>query len=78
MDKKTEIEEFDFHQYKSQISVNNIDINKIVASDKLPFAKRDFKYFIGYKDSEKIDPYKYTSQKIEYNHIFYNKRKKSF
>ena len=36
MDKKlikfdgTEIEEYEFHQYKSAISINNIDINKIV------------------------------------------------
>ena len=34
--------------------INDIDINKIVVSNKLPIGKQDFKYFIGYKDSEKI------------------------
>ena len=59
MDKKvikfddTEIEEYKYHQNKSPISINNIDINKIVVSNKLRFGKQDFKYFIGYKDSEK-------------------------
>ena len=57
MDKKivkfgdTEIEECKFHQIKSLISINDIDINKIVVSNKLPFGKHDFQYFIGYKDS---------------------------
>ena len=37
MDKKTnvndtEIEEYQFHQHKSPISINNIDVNKIVVS----------------------------------------------
>ena len=36
---------------KSYISINDIDINKIVVSNKLPFGKQDFEYFIGYKDS---------------------------
>ena len=44
-----EIEEHEFHQHKS-ISINNIDINKIVVSNKLPFGKQDVKYFISYKD----------------------------
>ena len=34
--------------------VNNIDINKIVVSNKLPFDKKDFKDFIGCKDAAKI------------------------
>ena len=62
MDKKiikfdgTEIEEYEFHQYKSPISTNNIDINEIVVSNKFPFDKQDFKYFIGYKDNKEIRP----------------------
>ena len=36
-----------------KILINNIDINKIVVSNKFPFGKQDFKYFIGYKDCEK-------------------------
>ena len=35
----TEIEEYKFHQYKSSISLNDIDINKIVVSNKFPFSK---------------------------------------
>ena len=56
MDKKiikfdnTETQEYEFHQYKSPISINGIDINKIGVSNKFPFGKQDFKYFIGYKD----------------------------
>ena len=59
MDKKiikfddTEIEEFEFHQYKSPISLSNIDINKKVISNKLPYGKQHFKYFIGYQDAKK-------------------------
>ena len=42
MDKKTDdtkIEEYEFHQRKSPISINDIDINKIVISNKFPFNK---------------------------------------
>ena len=59
MDKKyiklddTEIEDHKF-QYESSISTN--DINKIVAPNKFPFSKQDFKRFIGYKASKKIRP----------------------
>ena len=35
---------------------NDIDINEIVVSNKVPFGKEDFKYFTGYKDAEKIRP----------------------
>ena len=47
----TEIEEHTFNQYKSPILINEIDIDKIVVSNKFPFGKQDFKYFIGYKDN---------------------------
>ena len=47
----TEIEEYKFHQNKNHILIN--DINKIVVSNKLPFGKKDFNYFIGHRDSEK-------------------------
>ena len=62
MDKKiikfddTEIEEFEFHKYKSPISLKNIDINKLVLSKKFSFGKQDFKYFIGYNDNKEIRP----------------------
>ena len=34
--------------------INEIDINKLVVSNKFPIGKQDFKYFIGYKDSKKV------------------------
>ena len=46
----TEIEKYNFHQHKSPILINNIDINNIVVSNRVSFGKKDFKYFIGYKD----------------------------
>ena len=45
MDKKTikyfdtEIEEYEFHQYKNPTMTNDIDINEIVVSNKFPFGK---------------------------------------
>ena len=36
--------------------INNIDINKIVLSNKVLFVNQDFKYFIGYKDAKKTNP----------------------
>ena len=55
MDKKvikfddTEIEKYEFYQHKNAILINDIDINEIVVSTKLPSGKQYFKYFIGYK-----------------------------
>ena len=50
----TEIEEFEFNHYESPISINDIDINKIVISNKFLFGKQDFNYFIGHKDNKEI------------------------
>ena len=44
----TEIEEYKFHQIRSPILINDIDIKNIVVSNKFLFGKQDFKYFIGY------------------------------
>ena len=52
----TEIEKQKFHQHKGPISIKNIDINKIVVSSQVPFGKKEFKHFIGYKDAKKIKP----------------------
>ena len=51
-----------FHRHKKPISIKNIDINKIVVSNKVSFREKAFKYFIGYKDAQKIRPV-YFSQK---------------
>ena len=45
-----------FHQHKRLISIKNIDINKIVVSNKVFFGKKGFKYFIGYKHAKKVRP----------------------
>ena len=36
------------------IDLIDITINKVVVSNKFPSGKQNFKYFIGYKDSEKV------------------------
>ena len=45
-----------FHEYKSHILINDIDINEKVVSNNFAFDKQDFEYFIGYKDNKKIKP----------------------
>ena len=68
MDKKSfmmlKLKNTNFTNIKSSFSVDNIDINNIVVSNKVSFGKKDFKYFIGYKDDkEKLDLYIYSVQK---------------
>ena len=45
----TEVKKHIFHQHKSPILIANININKIIVSNKVPFGKKDFKYFVRYK-----------------------------
>ena len=52
----TEIEEFEFHKYKSPISIKVIDINEIAVSNKFHFGKQDIKYFSGYRYNKEIRP----------------------
>ena len=52
----TGTEEYKFYQYKKSVPTNDVDINEIVVSNKLPFGKKDFKYFVDYK----VDKKKYT------------------
>ena len=59
----TEIKKCNFHQNKSFILINDIDSNKVVVSNKLPFGKQDFISFIGYKDNKNLDLYAYSFQK---------------
>ena len=51
-----EIKKQKIHQYNRPTSIKNIDINKIVVSNKVSFGKNGFKYFTGYKDDKKIIP----------------------
>ena len=39
------IEKQKFHQYKRPISITNIDINKIIISNKISFGKKSFEIF---------------------------------
>ena len=52
-----------FHQNKLPISIKNIDINKIVLSNKVFFGKKVFTYFIGWKDDKGLDFHVYFPQK---------------
>ena len=47
-----EIEKQKCYKNNRPISIKDIDINKIVVSNKVPFVKKRFKYFIGYKDAK--------------------------
>ena len=71
----TEIAEYEFHKCKRPVSINDMEINKIVVSNKIPFGKQDFKYFIGYKDDKKLYLYAYSIHKwvyIEQNFVKLN------
>ena len=48
----------------SPILINDVRVNEIVISNKLPIGKKDFKYFIGYKD---LETYAYYFQNIKLN-----------
>ena len=49
-----EVEKQKFHQYKSPIWISNMDISKTVVPNRVPFGKKDFKYFIGYEEDKKV------------------------
>ena len=83
----TEIKKYKFLQNKSSISISNKDINKITVSNKLPFCKQDFIYFIGYRYDKKVWPWciffqKTSSYRTDFDetwmHVFYDKRRKVF
>ena len=48
------------NRHNNPISINKIDTNEIIVSNKLPLGKQDFKYFIDYKDDKKLDLYAYS------------------
>ena len=51
-----QIEKQKFHQHKRPISMKNIDVNKIVVSNKVSFGKKRLKYFIGYEGTKNSRP----------------------
>ena len=68
--------------HQGSTSIKNVDIDKIVVPNKVHFGKIRFKYFIGYKDTKKLNLYVHFSQKwlhtektlIKLNSIFFSKR----
>ena len=66
--------------------IKEIDINKLVVSNKFPIGKQDFKYFIGYKDSKKVrslcifrpQMIIYKRNFDENRHIFCQEKKRKF
>ena len=51
---KIEVEKHEFYWHKSPVSINDVDVSKILASNEVGFGKKDFKYFIGYKGGKKV------------------------
>ena len=49
-----EIQKQKFHQHEGPISIKNVDIDKILVLNKVPFGIKGFKYFTGCKDAKKI------------------------
>ena len=47
-----EIEKYKFHYFKYLINISNVNIDKILISNKV--SKKYFKYFICYKDDENV------------------------
>ena len=71
MDKKIifygpEIEEYELHQYKSPVSINNTDINKTVVSKKFLFDKIFLNISLITKIIEKLGLYAYYFHKWVY------------
>ena len=51
------IKKTDFYKNKKINSIDDIDVNKILASKKEPYGtKHSFKYFIGYNHNDVIRP----------------------
>ena len=55
-----------FYQYNRPISIKNIDISKLVVSNKVSLSKKGFKYFIGSENAKKINLYVYFPHKWVY------------
>ena len=51
-----EVNKKTFHTFKQPITLNLVDIDKIVMSDKCKHSDDGFKYFIGYKEDNIIKP----------------------
>ena len=54
-----EIEKQKFHTHKNLISIYEVNIDRILVSNKVRFGKKGFKYFLGCKENEKVVPLNY-------------------
>ena len=52
----SEVNKKEFHFSKQGITLNLVNVNQILISDKFKHNDRSFKYFIGYKDDNIIRP----------------------
>ena len=49
-----EVEKHKFHKGKSQISIDDVNVDRRVVSNRVPFGKKGFKYFIGCEDGKTV------------------------
>ena len=49
-----EIETNNFYRHKSPISLWDVDIEKVLVSNKISFSQENYKYFIGYLYNDHI------------------------
>ena len=74
----TEVLKYNLYQCKSPVSINDLGISEIVVSNRIPFAKRDFKYFIGYIDVKKVRKLVNASKMSAYRRDFDKTKNISF
>ena len=55
--------------------INDVDINEIVVSNKFPFGKQDFEYYVGYKDNKEIRPLGIYFPEMSIHKIYSDKTK---
>ena len=48
-----EVENINFIDTK-YLSIDDVNINKIIVSNKVPFGEKGFKFFVGYKNDRKV------------------------
>ena len=65
-----EVQKYKFCQSKSPVSINDVDISKIVVSNRILFAERGFKYFVGYEDGKKVTKLVNASKMSSYSRDF--------
>ena len=52
-----EIEKSKFYRHKSRVPLRDIDIEKVLVSNKISFGEKNYKYFIGYLyNNHKVKP----------------------